>query len=163
MNNVKHYILENDKKNPLPDLQEIYSKIHVKYLSPEYEHMLQENYVFGMKTTEETLIPEILTSPFLMVKRELFQVIMMYMPDVKVKYISFIDYEREIYETYIVPVLEVIEYEMLPKTDISEKVLFYVSSYNDRYAVARLDLSESILRRNSIGLKVKEFIASGEA
>lgn len=158
---MKYYMIETNKSNPLPDIRSIYSEINVKYFSPQYEYKLQDYYVFEMKTTEETLIPDIFTEPFLMVKREIYRVVMMYVPEVKVKYISFVDYEKGVYETYVAPVLEVIEQKMLRQIDISEKVLFCVSDIFNKYTVMRLDLMESILRRDILGLKIQEFLCAG--
>lgn len=159
---MKYYIIETNKKNPLPDIRSIYSEINVKYLSPRYEYKLQDYYVFEMKTAEETLMPDIFTDPFFMVKREIYKVVMMYVPEMKVKYISFVDYERGMYETYVAPVLDVIEQKKLGQIDISEKVLFCISDIFSRYIVMRLDLLESILRRDILGLKVREFLNAGE-
>lgn len=156
---MKYYIIETDKKNPLPDIRGISSKIPIRYLTPEYYHKLEDYYIFDMKTGDETLLPDIFTFPFLMVKKELFKVIMMYMPEIETKYMSFIDSEKKQYETYIIPILEVVERKTLEETDFSERILFYVSDVSERHVVARLDILESFLRRNAIGLKISEFSA----
>ena len=154
---MKYYVIETDKKNPLPDISGIFSQIPIRYLTPEYEHKLEDYYVFEMKTGDETLLPDIFTAPFFMVKRKLFKVIMMYMPEIKIKYMSLVDSVKEECETYVVPILDVVEGKTIEETDFSEKMLFYVSGGSERYVVARLDLLESLLRRNAIGLKIQEF------
>ncbi|MCM1425636.1 MAG: hypothetical protein NC118_03445 [Eubacterium sp.] len=154
---MKYYIIETDKKNPLPDISGIFSQIPIRYLTLEYEHKLEDYYVLEMKTGDETLLPDIFTSPFLMVKRDIFKVIMMYMPEIKIKYMSLVDSEKKQCETYVVPILDIVEGKTIEETDFSKKMLFYVSGVSERFVVARLDLLESILRRNAIGLKIQEF------
>lgn len=158
---MKYYIIETDKKNPLPDISGIFSKIPIRYLTSEYEHKLEDYYVFEMKTGDETLLPDIFTTPFLMVKSKLFKTILMYMPEIKIKYMSLVDSEKEECETYVIPILDVVERKTIEEPEISERVLFYVSGAYERYVVARLDLLESLLRRNLIGLKIHEFLEIG--
>lgn len=158
---MKYYTIETDKKNPLPDIRDIYSEINVNYFTLEKEHKLKDYYAFKMQTMEETLVPDIITSPFFMVKEEIFKAIMIYMSEIKVKYISFVDDNRGLYMTYIAPVLEIIRHDDLDAQNILDKVLFYVSYSYHRRVVVRLDLMESILRRHVIGINVQEFFVSG--
>lgn len=160
---MKFYIIETDQRNPLPDIRKMYSEIPVKYLVPEFAYKLQDDYVFEIITEDETLLPDIFTVPFFMVKRDLFRVIMMYIPEIKAKYISLVDVKRERYETYVMPVLEMIDRRKLEEIDASDKLLFYVTDFYERYVVIRLDMLESFLRRDAMGVKAREFSINGEA
>lgn len=160
---MKYYIVETDKRNPLPEFKGIYSNVYSRFFGTTKFKEDKEGFIYEMTTREETFIPDVITSPFCMVSKEIFRLIMLYIPDIEGEYISFVESGKRKSITYVVPILEEIREKELNETDISEKVLFYVIGLSSRYLIVRMDLLESILRRKILGLKVKEFLKySGE-
>lgn len=167
---MKYYRIETDKSDPLPDIRDIYTKIYPRYLTPELFHRLEDFYAADMKADPELSIPEIFTAPFLMVTREMYEVITAYEPELSVKYINFIENKRGIYLPYLIPLLHVAAVrtgkeeinaqtgvqKVILRQDRPKQAIFAIDDGICRKTVVRLDLLESILRRGMIRLKAQE-------
>lgn len=150
---VKYFILENDEKNVMPRVINWYGQINPRYLCMEKYNKLPERVILDMELGRNFVYTDIITNPFLMVSKEAWQVISIYQDMPFIGAILF-DVKNVGQAFYYIPVLPRVK--SLERRDIGKQVLFKLDTIAENRIYIRIDLVESLLSRNAIGICLKK-------
>lgn len=169
---MKFFLIETNTRNRLPYGINANRAVDVRYANRKSSYRIPNCCVVDMKTPSEVFFPDIITEPFLMVSREVAEVIEMYTPETIFKTIYLLETESEINATYFMPFVEEVEclseqtkrsrggtelLDIVLRQDaVAEKPIFRVAGFTHVYLIVRLDAIESMLRRGTRGIKLKE-------
>ncbi len=169
---MKFFLVETSTGNRLPYGINANRAVDVRYANRRRAYRIPNCCVVDMKTPSEVFFPDIIIEPFLMVSREVAEVIEMYTPETIFKTIYLLEMESGINATYFMPFVEEVEClsEQTKKSRggtelldivllqdvVVEKPIFRIAGFTHVYLVVRLDAIESMLRRGACGMKLKE-------
>ena len=169
---MKFFLTETNTRNRLPYGINANRAVDVRYANRKSSYRIPNCCVVDMKTPSEVFFPDIITEPFLMVSREVAEVIEMYTPGTIFKTIYLLETESEINATYFMPFVEEVEclseqtkksrggtelLDIVLRTEaVADKPIFRVAGYTHAYLIVRLDAIESMLRRGIRGITLKE-------
>ncbi|RKI80455.1 hypothetical protein D7V83_14170 [bacterium 0.1xD8-71] len=169
---MKFFLTETNTRNRLPYGINANRAVDVRYANRKNSYRIPNCCVVDMKTPSEVFFTDIITEPFLMVSREVAEVIEMYTPETIFKTIYLLETESEINATYFMPFVEEVEclseqtkrsrggtelLDIVLRQDaVAEKPIFRVAGFTHVYLIVRLDAIESMLRRGIRGIKLKE-------
>lgn len=170
---MKFYILGTDKELAnYPKLKNWFGKIDCRNINIQDAYKIPKRQLFFIEESENTLFTGIIEYPFPMISSEVKEVFDMYESHIIYKEIILLDRKNEKAKIYYLPILEeiycldekskfnldksilkkgVIDYE---KTE--EKAVFRLGGLNHYYIAGRLDLVESILKRDVKGIGLEE-------
>lgn len=166
------FLVETRTGNRLPYGINANRAVDVRYANRKSSYRIPNCCVVDMKVPSEVFFPDILIEPFLMVSREVAEVIEMYTPETIFKTIYLLETKSETNATYFMPFVEEVECLsdqtkksrggtelldiVLRKEAVAEKPVFRIAGFTHVYLVVRLDAIESMLRRGARGMKLKE-------
>ncbi len=169
---MKFFLIETNTRNRLPYGINANRAVDIRYANRKSSYRIPNCCVVDMKTPSEVFFPDIITEPFLMVSREVAEVIEMYTPETIFKTIYLLETESEINATYFMPFVEEVEclseqtkrsrggtelLDIVLRQDaVAEKPIFRVAGFTHVYLIVRLDAIESMLRRGTRVIKLKE-------
>lgn len=175
---MKFYILGTDASyTNYPKIKKWFGRIDYRDLNIYDAYKIPNRQLFMIHENENTVFTSIVENPFPLVSAEVKKVFDMYEPHIIYKEIVLLDQQYERTEVYYLPILEeieclndkseynldksiikkgIIDYE---KTE--EKAVFRLKGFDHYYMVGRLDLVESILKRNVKGIGLKELEVCG--
>lgn len=151
---MKYFVLENNEKNIMPRVINWYQKINPRYLCVEKYDRLPQKVILDMKLGKGYVYTDIITNPFFMVSEEAWQVIYMYDKDIPVISAILLDVDNRGQAIYYIPVLPKVK--SLSKEDIRNLVVFKLEDAVGSKIFIRLDLAESLLQRDAVGICLKE-------
>lgn len=169
---MEYFILELDENYTPPNLIRGTEKLNPRILKNTRWYQMPKYMMFELKQDMQRVFTDIMFHPCFMVSETVRKAIMLYEP--YMEYISVIvaDREKKISRRYYIPVQEevdcltdnsrfnvdksVIYHAQVDESRIRGKVLVSVSGINCRCILIRMDLAESILRRHTIGIGLKE-------
>lgn len=174
---MKYYELKlnSDVYTNAPQLINWYGIQDVRLIRWETYHKLQNRLVYNVGSTETITATDIISSPFLLVSSMVKDTINLYGDAVVFKEIILINDCNTFSELYYMPIMEenseiTMAYRKQSghnkryKNDlawIEERSIFWIKHKNSRATIINLDLAESLLRRNAVGLHLEEVILSG--
>lgn len=147
---MKYFKLTHNEKDYMPKVINWYEKINPQYLCKEKYKKIPKNVLLDMKLADDYVYTDVIIHPFLMVSKEACQVISMY--DKRIPFINAIllDIRNKGQVVYYIPILEQIK--SLDREEVGTQVLFRVDDQMDRNIYIRLDLVESLLKRDACGI-----------
>lgn len=170
---MKFYILGTDEDfSNYPKIKNWFRKIDFKNFNIYDAYKIPQRQLLHIEESENTVFTSIIEHPFPLVLSEVKEVFDMYESHIIYKEVVLLDSKNEKTGIYYLPILEevnclnersefnlnrsiirkgVIDYE---RTD--GKAIFRLGGVNHYYMVGRLDLVESILKRNVRGIGLKE-------
>ncbi len=168
---MKYFILTNGDKNPFPQIINWSQTIDVRQLTrDEYQKMppfIQLNAKLGM----DGIFSDVIAKPFLLLSRPAMEVTALY--DSAIPFLFFVLFNAEKGEcsSYFCPVLEdedclvkmpgVRQCELiLDRQKMRGIPLFLVRNGLESHTIIRMDLAESLLEREIVGLELKEVCMS---
>lgn len=170
---MKFYILGTDAAySNYPKLKNWFGKIDSRYFNIQNAHRIANRQLFMIHESENTFFTSIIDTPFPLITEEVKNVFDLYEPNIIYKQIVLLDSKYEKAEVYYLPILEEVEclnekseYN-LDKSIIKKgiidyektegKAIFRLKGFDHYYMVGRLDLVESILKRNVKGIGLTE-------
>ena len=176
---MKYFLLETDTKNNLvPRIKNWYSKIDRRYINKEVSYKLPDWMLLDIESNRNTIFPDVISFPFFMFSEKFKNVIELYDSKMEYKKLVLFDKENVLYQLYFLPILDeidcmvkkidnsksesMIDNGVLLRDKVSDEVFFRIKNKYKFYVVVRLDVVESLIRRNPIGLKLKEIPAVAE-
>ena len=168
---MKYFTLTNGDKNPFPQILNWSQSVDVRKLTrDEYQKIppfIQLNAKLGM----DGIFPDVIVKPYLLLSRSAMEVTALYDPDIPFLFFVLFDTEKGECASYYCPVLEEKECLarqpgpgqreiVLDREKFSGVPLFRVRTGTESAVVIRMDLAESLLEREAIGLKLKEVSVS---
>ncbi len=170
---MKFYLLGTDAAyTNYPKIKKWFGRIDPRDFNIHDAHKIPHRQICMIHENENTVFTSIVDAPFPLVSVEVRKVFDMYEPHIIYKEIVLLDQQHGKAEVYYLPILEeleclnekseynldksiirkgVIDYE---KTE--GKAIFRLKGFDHYYMVGRLDLVESILKRNVKGIGLKE-------
>lgn len=171
---MKYYELKLDDTNFIeaPDLMNWYGIQDVRLIKWETYHKLKNRLVYRINPAGNIIFTDIISFPFLLVSPMVRDVIKMYGDKVVFKEVILLSTEKGFEELYYLPVMEETDqinllYVKTRQNDIQqtqipewvgERNIFWVRKKGKRHTIINLDLAESLLRRNAVGLELKEVL-----
>ena len=146
----KQFVLKSQLGNPIPRVVNGYKKLDIRKLNrKEYKEL--PSYVFWeIKTGMDILYPDILMEPALLVSREVMELLVHYDETIPFLFAAMFDEEKGESASYFCPILE-------EEEKVEDKPLYWLFKEQGKREIRiRLDLAESLLAREAIGIAFQE-------
>lgn len=161
---MKYFRLTNEKNNPFPQVINLSQSLDVRKLNRKDFQILPPFFLLDMNLGLDAFIPDILISPFLLVSRTVMEIITLYDADMPFRFTALFDTKRGECAGFYCPILEeedcVIEQTskgkealVLDRERMTGASIFRVKRGE---IIIRLDLVESLLSREAIGIELQE-------
>lgn len=164
---MKYFEVSVDKNYVPPSPIEWWGVIDKKTLSQKSAFQMPKHLLFQVEDHMQTVFTDIVTFPCCLVSQTVMDVIRMYDGDISSVRIVLFDKERKRSMIYYLPFLDTVEYQ---KEDVNAKtaslsfnkqlmekrVIMKTEKDGKTAIIMRMDLVESILRRETIGIGLKE-------
>ncbi|BCJ93045.1 hypothetical protein acsn021_06140 [Anaerocolumna cellulosilytica] len=169
---MRYFLIKTDRRvSDAPNIINWVSKINPAYLKVGSYYKIDNRTVLEIESNKNTVFTEIITFPFLLISKKIKEIIAKYEPTLKYKEIILLDSDNNLMQVYYMPILEeidcltegtvfnldhsVIEHGVIQRNKVGECSIFSLAEVKNRYIAVRLDVLESILRRDAI-VTVKE-------
>lgn len=165
---MKYFIIQSNKFYE-PNIINWYHKIDIKTI---YKKNIDNPIILDMETSENFFMPDIICFPIFMVSKGVAQIIYFYEDNINFKEVILFDVKKRRNGIYFIPLLKevdcinketefnldktIIKRLVLNKNDIEHNTIFRLGEIKSNYIIGRLDLVESILRREAKGIKLIE-------
>lgn len=151
---MKYFILEEQQGNRIANITNWYGRIDVNKINMKYHKELPDILILDITLGLDAFYPDIIFFPFFLVSREVMEIIRMY--DEQIPYHSVIlnDLGETGGEIYFLPILD--EITQLSELDEGNLLLGYIIVNDRKKILIRMDILESLLYRDIIGIAVKE-------
>lgn len=169
---MKYFLIKTDEKNKIPYNINKNRGIDIRLLTREMAHKIPFLNVVRMDFPKEGFLPDILSSPCILLTNICMEVVSMYDPDIPFKVVKAVDKKRGVNKTYFLPILEEIDcmsqqtqfhvmgkrviHFVLDEEKVGAKAVFKAKGWDEPGMIARLDVVESILRREAKGMMMEE-------
>ncbi len=174
---MRYYIIhKHPSYENAPQLIGWSAAIDVRNICPGKSHLLKSRQLFMIRGNPRTVFTDVISHPFFLVSETVKQTIEMYDKSILYKQAVLLDAKHEQAVLYYLPILRridclksasrlnrdrsVIHKAVLDKAKIGDEVIFKIGNVGGSHIVIRLDLAESILRRETrgIGLNTVEIV-----
>lgn len=170
---MKFYLLGTDISYAnYPKIQKWFGEIDPRNFNIQDAHKIPNRQIFMIHESENTVFTSIIDNPFPLISTEIRDVFDIYEPHIIYKEIVLLDQKYERAKVYYLPILEeieclhekseynldksVIKKGVIDYEKTKDKAIFRLMGFDHYYMVGRLDLVESILKRNVKGIGLKE-------
>ncbi len=170
---MKFFLLGTDDScSNYPKIRNWFGKVDLRYANVNEAYKIPARQLLMIEERENTVFPDIISEPFPLISPEVRSVFDMYEPHIIYREIILLDSRYERSGAYYLPVLE--EADCLDeKSELNldrsrirkgvidygrteGKAVFRVGGLNHYYMAGRLDLVESILKRDVKGIGLTE-------
>jgi hypothetical protein len=167
---VEYFLMRQDRRyGNTPHFKGVFSQFNMRDLCLERCNRIAEETTIEVEPNKGLQYLDLLDIQLFMVSTKLRKLLAMYEPELIFKRISIIDYSNGRNEIYWLPILEDVDC-IAPQSEfnrdksvllkialneaaINDQSIFRLAGVATPYIVARLDLVESILRRDFEGIK----------
>lgn len=173
MHYLRFFLLKPDKRfQNIPEIINWYQNREARLLMREEYSQLSKRTLFGVRGDENTNYFDVLFHPFFLLSETVQKVISLYEPNLRYKEIIYLNQKMRYAKTYYLPILQKIDclteksqfkfdHSKVTKAVICEKkvgdtVVFQLSEVKEKQIIIRLDLAESLIRRNAKGFFLEE-------
>ncbi len=141
----RYLTLTSQKGNPIPQIRNWYGKLDVRNVNREDYKKIASPLMLEMRTGLDTICPDIMTSPVLMVSEEAMEVILLYDRNMPYFFVVLFDAEKEQSTVYYCPVLA-------DDADGGKEVIYRIKKPSGSVIKICEELAESLLERGVCGL-----------
>ena len=166
---MDYFLLKQDERyTNTPMLMDVFKNIDIRNINLLNAHKLEDMIIFNVKCDDETEFLDILDRKLFLISEEMKKIIEKYDSGIIFKTIPLIDLPHERQENYYLPIIEeldclsensefnlnstIVKKIILKKEKIKEKKIFKIKESSKTLIVIRLDVAESLLRRNFKGI-----------
>lgn len=166
---MEYFLLNQDEEyTNAPVLIDVFKTIDVRNINLLNAHKIDDIVIFNVKCTDETEFLDILDRNLFLISEEMKKIIEKYDPRIIFKIIPLIDLPHERQENYYMPIFEeieclsekaelnlnktVVKKIILDNQKIKGKKIFKIKESEKNLIVVRLDVAESLLRREFKGI-----------
>ena len=166
---MDYFLLKQDERyTNTPMLMDVFKNIDVRNINLLNAHKIEEMIIFNVKCDEETKFLDMLDRNLFLISEDMKKIMEKYNPQIIFKSIPLIDLEHERQENYYLPIIEeldclsensefnlnrtIVKKIILDKEKIKGKKIFKIKESSKTLIVIRLDVAESLLRRNFKGI-----------
>lgn len=144
----KYLTLTAQKGNPVPQIAGWYGKLDVRDVNREDYKKIPSPLMLGMRTGPDTVFPDIMTSPVLMVSEEAMEVILLYDRDMPYFFVVLSDAEHGQGAAYYCPVLA-------DDAHGGKEAIYRVKKASGNEIRICEELAESLLDRGVCGMELQ--------
>ncbi|EKQ50990.1 MULTISPECIES: hypothetical protein [unclassified Clostridium] len=169
---MDYFLLKQDERYiNIPRLENIFNKIDVRNINLLNSHKIDDIVVFYVKADKETNFLDILNNQLFLISDEMGKILKKYDEEMILKTIPLIDKANKKQRNYYLPIFEeiealsekaefnlnrtVVKKIILDKEKIQDKKIFKIKEVFKPLIVIRLDVAESLLRRNYKGISLE--------
>lgn len=169
---MDYFLLKQDERyTNTPRLIELFNKIDVRNINLLKAHKIDDIIVFKVKVDEKSEFLDIMDNQLFLISRPMKEIIEKYDRDILFKTLALIDELHKRQENYYLPIVEelevlsdaaelnlnktVVKKLILNKEKIQDRKIFKIKESSKTLIVVRLDVAESLLRRNFKGIKLE--------
>jgi len=166
---MDYFLLKQDEEyTNAPVLMDVFNKIDVRNINLLNAHKLEDMIIFNVKCDDKTEFLDILDRNLYLISEDMKKIIEKYDSEIIFKAVPLIDLPHERQENYYLPIIEevdclsenaelnlnrtVVKRIILSKEKIKEKKIFKIKESSKTLIVIRLDVAESLLRREFKGI-----------
>jgi len=162
---MKYYAIFVDERYVAPVPIGWYGTIDQTTMKQKKAYQMPKRLGFMLEKHMQTVFTDIVTFPCFMVSKKVKNVVEQYDSSVKFARIIFFDRENKKSMAYYIPFINTViplatkqsnNEIAVEKENIKDCTVFQVVKTERTYIVMRMDLVESILRRDAIGIGIKE-------
>lgn len=169
---MKYYMIEAESKNPLPEIKNWYNRINPKHINKRDAHKIKEGIFLEVSVNKDTIYPGVMSYPYFLLSADAAKVASAYDPDLWLIGIRLFSRENRINKPYFLPILPVIDClsvqseftrmnidikkGVIIETKTEGRALFQLGRIEKRRVIIRLDLLESLLRREALSIRAEE-------
>ncbi len=166
---MKYFLTEVSEQYVAPAPIGWYGIIDKKTLSRKSPHQIARHLLFHVESNMQMVFTDILTSPCFMVSEMVRNVIRRYDPFIYFIRIILLDKKCGQSMAYYIPYLDTVQYTFkkdmnkggetyfeIEQKSIEGKAILEITDGYGFHVIMRMDLLESILRRQAIGIGLKE-------
>ncbi|MMZ58592.1 hypothetical protein D1872_205790 [compost metagenome] len=172
---MEYFILEQDERyTNIPVLQHVRQKIDVRHMNRLRAHHLADTTIFQVKASVDSDYLDLLSTQLFLVTERLKSLMEMYEPESMFKLIPLMDIQNAKQTLYYLPIFDeidalspnsefnldhsVIKKLVLQRDRIGSRRIFRVKESEKPLIIIRLDVAESILRRDLVGIRLKRVL-----
>lgn len=169
---MDYFLLKQDERyTNIPRLKDIFNTIDVRKINLLNSHKIDDIVVFYIKADKQTNFLDILDNQLFLISEEIGKILKKYDEDIIFKTIPLIDKVNKKQKNYYLPIFEeiealsekaefnlnrsVVKKIILDKEKIQDKKIFKIKEVFKPLIVIRLDVAESLLRRNYKGISLE--------
>ncbi|UZP04980.1 hypothetical protein JW813_08205 [Clostridium botulinum] len=166
---MDYFLLKQDEEyTNAPMLMDVFKNIDVRNINLLNAHKIDDIVILNVKCNDETEFLDILDRNLFLISKEMKKIIKKYDSEILFKTIPLIDLPHERQENYYMPIFEeieclsekaelnlnktVVKKIILDKEKIRNKKIFKIKESSKTLVVIRLDVAESLLRREFKGM-----------
>ncbi|BCZ45490.1 hypothetical protein psyc5s11_15570 [Clostridium gelidum] len=166
---MDYFLLKQDKRyTNTPRLIDVFNKIDVRNINLLNAHKIEEMIIFNVRCDEQTQFLDILDTQLFLISEKMKEIMGEYNGKIIFKTIPLIDSPHERQENYYLPIFEeadclsensefnlnktVVKKIILDREKIKGKKIFKIKESSKPLIVIRLDVAESLLRREVKGI-----------
>ncbi|OOM73572.1 hypothetical protein CLPUN_44680 [Clostridium puniceum] len=166
---MDYFLLKQDERyGKTPRLIDVFKNIDVRNINLLNAHKIDGMVIFNIKCDEGTKFLDILDTQLFLISEGMKKIIEKYNTEIIFKIIPLINVEHERQENYYLPIIEevdclsenaelnlnrtVVKRIILSTEKIKGKKIFKIKESSKTLIVIRLDVAESLLRRNFQGI-----------
>ena len=175
---MDYFLLKQDEEyTNAPVLMDAFNRLDVRNINLLNAHKIDDIIIFNVKADEETEFLDILDKRLFLISEGMKKIIEKYDPGILFKTTPLIDLSYERQGNYYLPIFEeieclsekaelslnktVVKKIILDKEKIKEKKIFKIKESEKTLIVVRLDVAESLLRREFKGMCLKRLEVEG--
>lgn len=138
--------------------------INDRWINHHDFHLLPPRSLLEMVTMEHPVLPEIITSPFILISEMFHSVMKMYGDPFLEKDVILIDHKKNIMKRYFLVLFDIFEGRIMPDNGLeitcpnhllTEKNVFSVLMNGRVETIISLDVAESLLQRDALGIELE--------
>jgi len=169
---MDYFLLKQDERyTNTPRLMDLFNKMNVRNINLLNAHKIEDILIFKVKVDEKSEFLDIIDNQLFLISKPVKEIIEKYDGGILFKTLALIDQLHNKQENYYLPILEelevlsdaaelnlnktVVKKIILNKEKIKDKKIFKIKESSKTLIVVRLDVAESLLRRNFKGIKLE--------
>lgn len=142
------------------------------YINERDAYKIREGTLLEVKVNKDTIYPDVMTDPYFLLSADAAKVVSAYEPDMTMISLQLFSRENRISKHYYLPLLPLIDClsvhsefttyrfdikrAVINEAKTAGRALFRLGGIEKRRVVIRLDLLESLLRRDALSIRVAE-------
>ncbi len=169
---MDYFLLKQDERYAnTPRLIDVFNKMDVRNINLLKAHKIEDIIVFKVKVDEKSEFLDIMDNQLFLISKPMKEIIEKYDSSILFKTLALIDQLHNIQKNYYLPIVEeldalsdaaelnlnktVVKKLILNKEKIQGRKIFKIKESSKPLIVVRLDVAESLLRRNFKGIKLE--------
>lgn len=170
---MRYFLLEQDEDfSDVPYVKSWPEKFDVRKIKQNQSYRLPRRVLLEIHSNEHTVFSDVIVKPFLLFSNTARETVSIYESRIPYKQVVLLDVEYGLTSIYFLPVLEtvdclspkselnpgrtVIRHAIIEALKLPDRSIFKLGNTKGTHIVVRLDLAESLLRRNVRGINFRE-------